>query len=126
MKEAICTQQAPQAIGIYSQAIKVGNTVYISGQIPLEPESMMLVPGGIKAQVQQTFKNLHAVCVTAGGSLADIVKLTIYLTDLDDFPIINEVMSAYFQPPYPARVTLEVSALPKHALVEIDAVMIME
>lgn len=124
-KEIIHTTNAPQAIGTYSQAIKVGNTVYCSGQIPLNPATMTLAGEDIHTQVEQVFTNLQAVCEAAGGSLNDIVKLTIYLIDLAHFPVVNEVMSRVFAAPYPARTTIQVSALPKAALVEVDAVMVV-
>lgn len=125
IKKAINTQQAPQPIGIYSQAIKVGNTVYLSGQIPLDPHTGELITTNIEAQVNQVCKNLAAVAEAAGGDLNHIVKLTIFLTDLTDFPVVNAVMANYFTLPYPARSTIEVSALPKNAAVEVEAVMIV-
>ena len=124
-KEIIYTQHAPQAIGTYSQAIKVDNTVYLSGQIPLVPETMEVIGEDIRDQIQQVFKNLQAVANAAGGELADIVKLNVYLTNLANFPIVNEIMGQYFTPPYPARVAIGVSALPKGVGVEMDAVMHM-
>ncbi|MEQ1622311.1 MAG: RidA family protein [Methylococcales bacterium] len=125
-KEIIQTPLAPQAIGTYSQAVKVGRTVYLSGQIPLVPSTMVLVDGDIAAQIAQVFDNLQAVAVAAGGSFSDIVKLNVYLTDLGDFPVVNEIMGRYFQQPYPARAALGVAALPKGAAVEMDAVMHLE
>ncbi len=122
-KEIISTDKAPQAIGTYSQAVKVGTTVYISGQIPLIPETMEMVEGDIKQQIHRVFLNLQAVANAAGGNLSDIVKLNIFLTDLSNFPQVNEVMAEYFQQPYPARAAIGVSALPKDAGVEMDAVM---
>lgn len=122
MKTIISTPNAPAAIGTYSQAIKVDNTVYLSGQIGLDPSSMQLVEG-IEAQIHQVFKNLSAVCEAAGGSLTDIVKLNIFLTDLGHFAKVNEVMGQYFQQPYPARAAVGVAALPRGALVEADGVM---
>jgi len=122
-REIISTDKAPQAIGTYSQAIKVGQTVYLSGQIPLIPESMELVEGDIKAQIQRVFDNLTAVCQAAGGELQDIVKLNIFLTDLSHFPLVNEIMATYFQQPYPARAAIGVASLPKGAQVEMDGVM---
>ena len=122
-REVIHTDEAPAAIGTYSQAVRVGNTVYLSGQIPLLPESMTLVEGGMEAQIAQVFQNLGAVARAAGGSLADIVKLNIYLTDLAHFPLVNEVMARHFEEPYPARAAVGVAALPKGAAVEMDAVM---
>lgn len=124
-KQLINTQQAPQPIGIYSQAIKAGNTVYLSGQIPLDPHTGELLATSIDAQVNQVCKNLAAVAEAAGGSLNHIVKLTIFLTDLTDFPVINAVMANYFTLPYPARSTIQVSALPKGAAVEIEAIMVV-
>ncbi len=122
-REVIHTDEAPAAIGTYSQAVRVGNTVYLSGQIPLLPESMTLVEGGMEAQIAQVFQNLGAVARAAGGSLADIVKLNIYLTDLAHFPLVNEIMARHFEEPYPARAAVGVAALPKGAAVEMDAVM---
>lgn len=125
MKERIHTLQAPQAIGTYSQAIRFGNTVYLSGQIPLDPVSMQLVEGDIAARTHQVFKNMREVVLAAGGSFADIVKLTIFLTDLADFTVVNQVMAEYFAEPYPARSTVQVSALPKGAQVEVEAIMVL-
>ncbi len=122
-REVIFTEQAPAAIGTYSQAVKVGKTVYLSGQIPLVPETMELVDGDMTAQIIRVFENLQAVTEAAGGSLDDIVKLNIYLTDLSHFPLVNEVMARYFSQPYPARAAIGVAALPKGAAVEMDAVM---
>ena len=122
-KEIISTDKAPQAIGTYSQAVKTGNTVYLSGQIPLIPETMEMVEGDIKLQIHRVFQNLQAVANAAGGDLSDIVKLNIFLTDLSDFPQVNEVMAEYFQQPYPARAAIGVAALPKDAGVEMDAVL---
>jgi reactive intermediate/imine deaminase len=122
-KTIISTDQAPQAIGTYSQAVKVGQTVYLSGQIPLVPESMTLVEGDISAQITQVFNNLKAVAIAAGGDLSDIVKLNVFLTDLSHFPIVNEIMGNYFHEPYPARAAIGVAALPKAAAVEMDAIM---
>ena len=124
-KAIISTDQAPEAIGTYSQAVKTNNTVYISGQIPLEPASMTMVEGGFKAQTHQVFKNLKAVCVAADGGLADIVKLTIYLTDLSNFATVNEVMAQYFDAPYPARAAVGINELPKGSLIEADAIMVL-
>ncbi|WP_421682700.1 RidA family protein [Stutzerimonas urumqiensis] len=123
-RTVISTDKAPAAIGTYSQAIKVGDTVYLSGQIPLDPASMELVEG-FEAQAVQVFENLKAVAEAAGGSLADIVKLNIFLTDLSNFATVNEVMSRYFQPPYPARAAIGVAALPKGSQVEMDAVLVL-
>ncbi len=126
-KEIIHTDKAPQAIGTYSQAVKVGSTVYLSGQIPLNPETMEMVEGDISVQIERVFDNLQAVAEAAGGSFSDIVKLNVFLTDLSHFPIVNEIMGRYFQQPYPARAAIGVAALPKGAGVEMDAVMeIME
>ncbi len=122
-REIVSTAQAPQAIGPYSQAVKVGNAVYLSGQIPLVPETMDLVQGDMETQTRRVFDNLEAVARAAGGDLSHIVKLNIYLTDLDHFPLINEVMTRYFQEPYPARAAIGVAALPKGAQVEMDAIM---
>jgi reactive intermediate/imine deaminase len=122
-REIISTDQAPQAIGTYSQAVKVGSTVYLSGQIPLDPQTMELVTGDMQAQIRRVFENLAAVGVAAGGSLADVAKLNVFLTDLSHFPLVNEVMAQYFSEPYPARAAIGVAALPKGAQVEMDAVM---
>lgn len=123
MKTIISTPNAPAAIGTYSQAVKVDGTVYLSGQIGLDPVSMQLVDG-IEAQTHQVFKNLSAVCEAAGGSLADIVKLSIFLTDLGHFARVNEIMGQYFQQPYPARAAVGVASLPRGALVEADGVLV--
>lgn len=122
MKSIIQTAQAPKAIGPYSQAVLVGKTLYCSGQIPLVPETMQLVAGDVEAQAKQVIQNLKAVLEAAGGSLSDIVKLTIYLTDLNNFAKVNDVMAKTFSEPYPARATIGVSALPKNAEVEIEAI----
>ena len=124
-KTIIQTDAAPQAIGTYSQAVKVDDTVYISGQIPLDPASMEVVAGGIEAEIRRVFDNLQAVTEAAGGSLADIVKLNIFLTDLGNFPTVNEIMASYFQQPYPARAAIGVAALPKGVGVEMDAVLVI-
>jgi reactive intermediate/imine deaminase len=124
-REIIKTDQAPQAIGTYSQAIRVDHTVYLSGQIPLVPDTMEMVEGDIAAQIRRVFDNLQAVCRAAGGDLKDIVKLNVFLTDLGDFPVVNEVMADYFAEPYPARAAIGVAALPKGAGVEMDAIMIV-
>ncbi len=124
-KAIIHTENAPEAIGTYSQAVKVESTVYLSGQIPLVPATMTLVAGGIEDQIEQVFNNLSAVCEAAGGSLQHIVKLNIYLTDLGNFPIVNEVMARHFQEPYPARAAIGVNELPKGAGVEMDAIMVI-
>jgi len=122
-KQVISTKAAPSAIGTYSQAIKVGNTVYLSGQIPLDPSSGELVEGAFRVHVQRVFDNLRAVAQAAGGSLTDVVKLNVFLTDLANFATVNEVMSEYFKEPYPARAAIGVAALPKGAQVEMDAVL---
>jgi reactive intermediate/imine deaminase len=122
-KEIIHTDKAPKAIGTYSQAVKHQGLVFISGQIPLDPDSMELVAGGIEAQITRVFDSLSAVCSAAGGSLDDIVKLTIFLTDLGNFPQVNTIMGQYFSAPYPARAAVEVSALPKGVDVEMDAIL---
>lgn len=122
-REIIFTEHAPKAIGTYSQAVKTGNTVYMSGQIPLVAETMELVEGDIKQQINQVFSNLKAVAQAAGGDLADIVKLNIFLTDMSDFPFVNEIMAEYFSQPYPARAAIGVAMLPKNAQVEMDAIM---
>ena len=125
-KEIISTEKAPQAIGTYSQAVKSGDTVYLSGQIPLVPETMEMVEGDMEAQVRRVFDNLQAVAEAAGGSLADVVKLNVFLTDLSHFPLVNEVMADYFSQPYPARAAIGVAALPRAAGVEMDAVLELE
>jgi len=122
-REIISTQDAPQAIGTYSQAVKVGSTVYLSGQIPLIPETMELLEGSIEQQIHQVFTNLNAVAKAAGGSLQAVAKLNVFLTDLSHFPMVNQVMSEYFQQPYPARAAVGVAALPKGAEVEMDAIL---
>ncbi|MFO7593487.1 MAG: RidA family protein [Pseudomonadota bacterium] len=122
-RETIHTDKAPQAIGTYSQAVKAGTTVYLSGQIPLVPETMELIDGDMEAQIRRVFDNLTAVAEAAGGSLADIAKLNIFLTDLSHFPLVNEVMADYFQQPYPARAAIGVASLPKGAGVEMDGIL---
>ena len=122
-RKIIHTDKAPKAIGPYSQAVRHGNTVYLSGQIPLNPETMEVVAGGIAAQAHQVFKNLAAVCVAAGGSLEHIQKLNIYMTNLGDFPTVNEVMAEHFSEPFPARATVGVAALPLGVEVEMEAVL---
>ncbi|MBT6318745.1 MAG: RidA family protein [Porticoccaceae bacterium] len=124
-KAIIHTDNAPAAIGTYVQAVKVNNTVYLSGQIPLDPQSMTLVDGDISAQINQVFKNLNAVCEASGGDLNNIVKLNIFLTDLSHFPVVNEVMGQYFQEPYPARAAIGVRELPKGAQVEMDGILVI-
>lgn len=124
-RHIIQTDRAPQAIGTYSQAVKVGDTVYLSGQIPLDPATMNMVEGGIDAQIRRVFENLQAVAEAAGGSLNDIVKLNIFLTDLAHFPLVNEIMAGYFVQPYPARAAIGVASLPRGADVEMDGVLIV-
>ena len=123
---AIHTDQAPAAIGPYSQALRAGNTVYLSGQIPLDPATGELVAGDIQAQARRAFDNLRAVCEAAGGSLEQVARLGLYVTDLADFAAVNAVMAEYFDAPYPARSTIQVSALPKAAAFEVDAVLVLE
>lgn len=128
IKQIIKTTNAPQAIGTYSQAIRVrtgGDTVYLSGQIGLDPDTMQMIDG-IDAQIRQVFNNLQAVATASGGDLSDIVKLNIFLTDLDNFALVNEIMASYFVQPYPARAAVGVKALPRGALIEMDAVMIVQ
>jgi reactive intermediate/imine deaminase len=122
-KQIIATPNAPAAIGPYSQATRHGDVVYLSGQIPLDPASMELVEGDFTAQSHRVFKNLQAVCVAAGGSLDQVLRVTIFLTDMGSFPLVNAVMAEYFSEPYPARVTIGVAALPKGAQVEVDAIL---
>jgi len=124
-KEIISTPFAPQAIGAYSQAVKVDNTVYLSGQIPLDPETMLVVDGDISLQIRRVFENLQAVVAAAGGDFSNIVKLNVYLTDLSNFPLLNEIMAEYFEQPYPARAAVGVAALPKGVAVEMDGVMVL-
>jgi reactive intermediate/imine deaminase len=124
-KTIIATENAPQAIGTYSQALRAGDTVYLSGQIPLDPATMQLVAGDMRAQIERVFENLKAVAAAAGGALADVVKLNVYLTDLTHFALVNEVMAQYFTPPYPARAAVGVASLPKGAAVEMDAVLVL-
>ena len=119
----IHTDEAPQAIGAYSQAIRAGDSVYISGQIPLHPRDMKIVEGGFESQAHQVFRNMQAVARAAHGDLDQIVKITVYLIDLENFVVLNAVMSEYFRPPFPARAAVEVSALPKQALLEADAIL---
>jgi|TARA_B110000914_G_C15255076_1_gene350348 2-iminobutanoate/2-iminopropanoate deaminase len=121
--EQVHSNTAPAAIGPYSAAIKAGSLVFLSGQIPLDPETMEIVSDDIAAQTHQVFKNLTAVAEAAGGSLSNAAKLTIYLTNLGDFAVVNEIMAGYFSEPYPARATIQVSALPKGSKIEIDAVL---
>jgi reactive intermediate/imine deaminase len=124
-RKTIQTDLAPQAIGTYSQAVRCGDSVYLSGQIPLVPQTMELVDGGMEAQIRRVFDNLSAVAAAAGGSLADVVKLNIYLVDLGQFALVNQVMAGYFKEPYPARAAVGVAALPRDAQVEMDAVMVL-
>lgn len=123
-KQPVHTDRAPAAIGTYSQAVRAGETVYLSGQIPLDPETMELVGGGVDAQIRQVFDNLAAVAGAAGGGLADVVKITVYLTDLGNFARVNEIMAQYFDEPYPARAAIGVAGLPKCAVVEMDAILV--
>lgn len=125
-KTIINTNKAPKAIGTYSQAVRVGKTLYLSGQIPLDPETMELVEGDMRAQIRRVLDNLEAVAAAAGGSLSSLVKLNVFLTDLGDFPLVNEVMADYFDEPYPARAAIGVSALPKGAAVEMDAIAVLQ
>ena len=122
-RQVISTDKAPAAIGTYSQAIKVGNNVYLSGQIPLVPATMQMVEGAIDAHIEQVFENLKAVAEAAGGSLANVVKLNVFLTDLGNFARVNEIMARYFQAPYPARAAIGVASLPRGATVEMDAIL---
>jgi reactive intermediate/imine deaminase len=122
-KAVISTPDAPDAIGPYSQAVKVGNTIYLSGQIPLVPETMEMVEGGIGEQARRVFDNLKAVAEAAGGNFGQVVKVNISLTDLDDFGIVNEIMASYFEAPYPARACVQVAALPRGARIEVEATM---
>jgi len=124
-KQIISTDQAPQAIGTYSQAVKAGSTVYLSGQIPLVPETMAMVEGDMDAQIRRVLDNLQAVARAAGGGLDDLVKLNVFLTDLGHFPLVNQVMAEYFRAPYPARAAIGVASLPRGAGVEMDAVMVI-
>lgn len=124
-KEPIHTRHAPAAIGTYSQAIRSGDTVYLSGQIPLDPETMEVVAGDIRTQIKRVFDNLAAVAAAAGGTLNDAVRITVYLTDLANFPVVNEVMAEYFEEPYPARAAIGVAALPRGVAVEVDAIVVL-
>jgi reactive intermediate/imine deaminase len=124
-KSIVTTSAAPAAIGTYSQAVKVDNTVYLSGQIPLDPASGEMLVGEARAQITRVFDNLAAVAKAAGGSLQDVVKLNVFLTDLKNFPLVNEIMAQYFKEPYPARAAVGVAALPRGAQVEMDAVMVL-
>ena len=125
MKKAIHTDKAPPSIGTYSQAIKIGNTVYLSGQIPVDPATKELVTGGIVAQANRVFENLKIVIEEAGGTMDSVVRVGVYLTDLTDFPTVNDTMLKFFKQPYPARTTIGVTALPKGSLVEVDALMVV-
>jgi len=127
MKKIIKTSEAPEAIGTYSQAVSVvgGTTIYLSGQIPLIPSTMEMVSSNIEEQIKQVFENLTSVCIASGGSLNDIVKLNVFLTDLSNFPKVNEIMASYFYEPYPARAAVGIKELPRAALVEMDAVMVI-
>ncbi|HEX4972023.1 MAG TPA: RidA family protein [Steroidobacteraceae bacterium] len=125
-RSIIATANAPKAIGTYSQAVKVGSTVYASGQIPLDPATGELVQGPMDVQVKRVFENLKAIVAAAGGSFAQVVKVTVYILDFADFPVLNKIMAEYFSEPYPARVTVAVAALPKGARVEIDCVVELE
>jgi reactive intermediate/imine deaminase len=124
-KQPIATKEAPAAIGTYSQAIRSGSTVYLSGQIPLDPKTMELVTGDPRAQIRQVFDNLAAVAAAAGGSLENAVRLTVYLTDLKHFPLVNEIMAEYFSEPYPARAAIGVAQLPRGAAVEVDGILVL-
>ena len=124
-KEPIHTPRAPVAIGPYSQAVRAGNTVYLSGQIPLDPKTMELVKGDIRAQIRQVFDNLAAVAEAAGGSLANAVRISVYLTDLANFPIVNEIMKEYCKEPFPARAAIGVAQLPRGAAVEVDGILVL-
>ena len=127
-KHIIATDKAPAAVGTYSQAVAVsgGTTVYLSGQIPLVPETMEIAEGGISEEINQVFQNLTAVCNEAGGDLSNIIKLNIFLTDLSNFPVVNEIMAQYFDEPYPARAAIGVKELPKSVGVEMDGVMMID
>ncbi len=124
-KSVIQTNNAPAAIGTYSQAVKAGNTVYLSGQIPLDPTTMTMISDDFEAQAEQVFKNVKAVVEAAGGSMSNLVKVNIFLTDLGQFAKVNEIMAKYFEQPYPARAAVQVSALPKEAQIEIDGVLVL-
>jgi reactive intermediate/imine deaminase len=125
-RSIISTPEAPAAIGTYSQAVRVGQTVYLSGQIPLDPQSMQMVNATIEDEIHQVFRNLRAVAVAAGGSLRDVAKLNLYLTDLAHFATLNQIMGEYFQPPFPARAAVGVASLPRGARVEADAILVLE
>ena len=123
-KKIISTADAPAAIGTYSQAIQVGNTLWVSGQIPLDPATKELVPGGMEAQIHQVFKNLKAIVTAAGASFDDVVKATVFLTDLSHFALVNKIMAEYFREPYPARAAVGVSSLPRGAQVEVECIVV--
>lgn len=125
-QKIVQTDAAPAAIGTYSQAVRVGQTVYLSGQIPLDPQSMQMVNATIEDEIHQVFRNLRAVAVAAGGSLRDVAKLNLYLTDLAHFATLNQIMGEYFQPPFPARAAVGVASLPRGARVEADAILVLE
>jgi reactive intermediate/imine deaminase len=122
-KKIISTTDAPAAIGVYSQAVEVGNTLWVSGQIPLDPATKELVGGGIEAEIRQVFKNLEAIITAAGASLDDVVKATVFLTDLSHFALVNQIMAEYFREPYPARAAVGVAALPRGAQVEVECIV---
>ena len=126
VKQVIKTDKAPQAIGTYSQAVRVDSTVYLSGQIPLVPETMEIVQGDVSAQIERVFANLQALVEACGGNLANVVKLTVYLTDLANFARVNEIMASYFQEPFPARAAIGVAALPKGVAIEVDAILVLD
>jgi reactive intermediate/imine deaminase len=125
-KQVIKTDKAPKAIGTYSQAVRVDSTVYLSGQIPLVPETMQIVQGDVGAQIERVFENLKAIVEAAGGTFANVVKMTVYLTDLANFARVNEVMASHFQEPFPARAAIGVAALPKGVAVEVDAILVLD
>jgi reactive intermediate/imine deaminase len=122
-KQIISTQDAPAAIGVYSQAVRVGNTIWVSGQIPLDPKTKELVPGDVEAQVRQVFENLKAIVAAAGASFDDVVKATVFLVDLSHFGLVNKIMAEYFREPYPARAAVGVAALPRGAQVEVECIV---
>jgi len=122
-KQIVSTTEAPAAIGTYSQAVRVGNTIWVSGQIPLDPRTKQLVEGGIEAEVRQVFDNLKAIVVAAGGTFDDVVKANVYLTDLSHFALVNKVMAEYFREPYPARAAVGVASLPRGAQVEVECIV---
>ena len=122
-KQIVATQDAPAAVGPYSQAVRVGNTVWVSGQIPLDPATQSMVEGGIDAQIHQVFKNLRAIVTAAGASFDDVVKATVFLTDLSHFALVNKIMAEYFREPYPARAAVGVASLPRGAQVEVECIV---